>query len=68
MPRGKVKWFDGKKGFGFIEQDGGGDIFVHFSAIKTEKKFKALEQGMSVEFEVVEGKKGPQAINVVTVQ
>ncbi len=60
---GKVKWFDTKKGFGFIEQDGN-DIFVHFSAIK-EPGFKDLEEGEEVEFSVVETDKGLQAENVV---
>ncbi len=67
MARGKVKWFDGKKGYGFIERDEGGDVFVHYTAIKTDKEFKTLEQGATVEFDVVEGKKGLQAINVVVV-
>ncbi len=68
MARGKVKWFDGKKGYGFIEQEGGGDVFVHYSAIKSDKQFKTLEEGASVEFELVEGKKGLQAVNVGPVQ
>lgn len=67
MARGKVKWFDGKKGYGFIEREEGGDVFVHYTAIKSEKDFKSLEQGAAVEFDVVEGKKGLQAINVVVV-
>jgi len=61
---GKVKWFDAKKGYGFIEMDdGGGDIFVHFSSINGEG-FKTLEEGQKVTFEVGEGKKGKQALNV----
>lgn len=64
MERGKVKWFDAKKGFGFIEKQSGGDIFVHISSLKDAK---TLEQGAEVEFEVTEGKKGPQASNVVAV-
>ncbi len=64
MAKGKVKWFDGKKGYGFIEQEGGGDVFVHYSAIKTDKEYKTLAEGTQVEFDVVEGKKGLQAINV----
>ena len=60
---GEVKWFDTKKGFGFIEQDGN-DIFVHFSAIK-EEGFKDLEEGEEVEFSVVETDKGLQAENVI---
>ncbi len=67
MARGKVKWFDGKKGYGFIERDEGGDVFVHYTAIKSDKEYKSLEQGATVEFDVVEGKKGLQAINVVVV-
>lgn len=63
MERGRVKWFNAEKGFGFIERDGGNDVFVHFSAISMEG-FKTLEEGMEVEFDVVEGAKGPQAANV----
>jgi CspA family cold shock protein len=63
MERGKVKWFSAEKGFGFIERENGNDVFVHFSAI-TMDGFKTLEEGMEVEFEVVEGAKGPQAANV----
>ncbi|HBX24409.1 MAG TPA: cold-shock protein [Desulfotomaculum sp.] len=61
---GTVKWFNADKGFGFIEQETGGDVFVHFSAIQTEG-FKTLEEGQRVEFDVVEGNRGPQAANVV---
>ncbi len=64
---GKVKWFNDKKGFGFIEQSGGGDIFVHFSAIKSEG-FKSLKEGDNVTFEVEDGQKGPQAANVSVVK
>ena len=67
MPRGRVKWFDGKKGYGFIEREEGGDVFVHYSAIKSDKEYKSLEEGAVVEFDVVEGKKGLQAINVTVV-
>jgi CspA family cold shock protein len=63
MERGRVKWFNAEKGFGFIERDGGNDVFVHFSAINMDG-FKTLEEGSEVEFEVVEGAKGPQAANV----
>lgn len=61
--KGKVKWFSAQKGYGFIEMDDGKDIFVHHSAIEMEG-FRALEQGDEVEFEVTQGPKGPQAINV----
>ncbi|CAM4389177.1 cold-shock protein [Paenibacillus sp. FSL A5-0031] len=62
--QGKVKWFNAEKGYGFIETEQGGDVFVHFSAIQTEG-FKTLEEGQSVEFDIVEGARGPQAANVV---
>jgi cold shock protein len=62
--KGKVKWFNDAKGFGFIEQDGGSDIFVHYSAIQMDG-FKTLKQGQDVEFEIKEGAKGPQAANVM---
>lgn len=61
--QGKVKWFNAEKGFGFIEREDGDDVFVHFSAIQTEG-FKTLEEGQAVEFEIVEGNRGPQASNV----
>ena len=61
---GKVKWFNAEKGYGFIESENGGDVFVHFSAIQSEG-FKTLEEGQSVEFDVVEGNRGEQAANVV---
>jgi CspA family cold shock protein len=62
--RGTVKWFDSSKGFGFITRDSGGkDVFVHFSAILTDG-YKSLNEGQSVEFEVTQGPKGPQAVNV----
>ncbi len=62
--QGKVKWFNAEKGYGFIEREDGGDVFVHFSAIQTDG-FKTLEEGQSVEFDIVEGARGPQAANVV---
>ena len=61
---GKVKWFSAEKGYGFIEREDGGDVFVHFSAIQDEG-FKTLTEGQDVEFEIVEGARGPQASNVV---
>ncbi|MBI1823868.1 MAG: cold shock domain-containing protein [Nitrospirae bacterium] len=61
--KGKVKWFNEKKGYGFIEREEGGDVFVHFSAIKGEG-FKTLAEGQTVEFEIIQGEKGPQAANV----
>lgn len=61
---GKVKWFDAQKGYGFIEREDGDDVFVHFSAIEDEG-FKTLDEGAEVEFEIVDGDRGPQAANVV---
>ena len=64
MKTGVVKWFDSKKGFGFISVDGGDDVFVHFTAIQGEGS-KTRDEGAQVEFEIEEGPKGPQASNVV---
>jgi CspA family cold shock protein len=64
MAQGTVKWFNDAKGFGFIEQDGGKDVFVHHSAIIAEG-FKSLAEGQRVKFEIVDGQKGPAAKNVV---
>lgn len=64
MKQGTVKWFNAEKGFGFIEVEGENDVFVHFSAINQDGD-KSLEEGQAVEFEVVEGDRGPQAANVV---
>lgn len=61
---GKVKWFNAEKGFGFIERQDGDDVFVHFTAIQGEG-FKTLDEGQNVEFDIVEGPRGPQAANVV---
>ncbi|MDI7741824.1 cold-shock protein [Lysinibacillus sp. NPDC048646] len=63
MKQGTVKWFNSEKGFGFIEVEGENDVFVHFSAIQGDG-FKTLDEGQKVEFEVVDGNRGPQAANV----
>ena len=63
MQKGKVKWFNAEKGYGFIESEDGTDVFVHFSAIVMEG-YKSLEEGAEVTFEVIDGAKGPQAANV----
>lgn len=64
MKQGTVKWFNAEKGFGFIEVEGENDVFVHFSAINQDG-YKSLEEGQAVEFEIVEGDRGPQAANVI---
>lgn len=66
VPRGVVKWFNVEKGYGFIQQEEGSDIFVHYTGIKGEG-FRKLEEGQAIEFDITEGKKGPQAVNVVIV-
>ena len=63
MAKGTVKWFNDQKGYGFASQENGPDVFVHFSAIQTEG-FKTVAEGQEVEFDVVDGPKGPQAANV----
>jgi CspA family cold shock protein len=65
--KGTVKWFNNAKGFGFIGRDDGPDVFVHYSALLAEG-YKSLQEGDNVEFEIVEGQKGPQAANVVKAQ
>lgn len=66
MPKGRVKWFNDKKGYGFIEQENGEDVFVHFSAVQGDG-FKTLGEGQEVEFEVSDGPKGVHAQNVVKI-
>jgi len=63
MAKGTVKWFNDQKGYGFVSQENGSDVFVHFSAVQMEG-FKTLAEGQEVEFDVVDGPKGPQAANV----
>ena len=63
MPEGTVKWFNAKKGFGFLEQENGDDVFVHFSAIQSDG-FRTLNEGDKVKFDIVAGEKGPSAANV----
>ncbi len=65
--KGKVKWFDSAKGYGFIQTEEGNDVFVHYTGIEREG-FKVLEEGQEVEFEISDGKRGPQATNVKTAE
>jgi len=65
MKKGIVKWFNAKKGFGFVTDEEGNDVFVHFSALNMDG-FRSLEEGQEVQFEIVNGEKGPQAANVTT--
>ena len=65
--KGTVKWFNAKKGFGFISDETGKDVFVHYSGLNMEG-FKSLEEGAAVEFEITDGAKGPQAVNVTVVK
>jgi len=67
MPTGKVKWFNEKKGYGFIENDEGGDVFVHHTAIRSEG-FRTLMEGERVSFEIEQGAKGPKAANVTRIE
>ncbi len=67
MPQGTVKWFNNEKGYGFISREDGDDVFVHYSAI-TGEGFRSLQEGQKVEFEVTDGRKGPQASNVVKIE
>jgi CspA family cold shock protein len=67
MATGTVKWFNGSKGFGFITKDDGTDVFAHYSAIEGDG-FKSLTDGEAVSFDVVEGEKGPKAVNIVKLQ
>ncbi|MCL5023115.1 MAG: cold-shock protein [Nitrospirae bacterium] len=66
MEKGTVKWFNESKGFGFITKEDGGDVFVHYTAIQ-DNGFKSLSEGQAVSFEIVDGPKGPKAVNVVKV-
>ena len=64
MPKGKVKWFDAKKGYGFLIGDDGTDVFIHYSDISTEQSYKTLDKGVSVEYDLIEDQKGKKAANV----
>ncbi len=66
MNKGKVKWFNNQKGYGFISDENGTDVFVHYSGLNMEG-FKTLDEGQEVEYEVIDGQKGPQAVNVTKI-
>ena len=66
MNKGKVKWFNNQKGYGFISDENAGDVFVHYSGLNMEG-FKTLDEGQEVEYEVIDGQKGPQAVNVTKI-
>ena len=68
MPKGKVKWFDAKKGYGFVTTENDGDVFVHYSDIQTEQSYKTLEEGVEVEYELVDDERGKKAANVKPVE
>ena len=65
MNKGTVKWFNAQKGYGFLSTEEGKDVFVHFSAIQNVEGYKTLDEGQAVEFDIVDGAKGPQAANVI---
>jgi len=67
MSKGTVKWFNGQKGYGFISDEGGSDVFVHFTGIKSDG-FRTLNEGDQVEYEITDGQKGPQAIDVTVIK
>lgn len=68
MNKGIVKWFNNSKGYGFITMEDGTDIFVHYSGIVSEEKFKSITEGQTVEFEIMDGEKGNQAVNVTVIE
>ena len=68
MNKGTVKWFNNSRGYGFITMEDGTEIFVHYSGIVSDKKFKSIAEGQTVEFEITDGEKGKQAINVTVVE
>lgn len=68
MNRGTVKWFNNSRGFGFLTMEDGTDIFVHWTGIVSDKKFKSIAEGQTVEFEITDGEKGKQAINVTVIE